>query len=405
MKPPGRGLLARRCSALAPAQRLMVALPPLAYLLLARTQVVGRRRERNGTPYIHEHDGPDLVGNPTPAVERESLIEEGSSPEDRTGALEAVPLARDGVDDVDLDRRVVAQVLDRARRTDVGEDEVVVVPYGCGALGREVGRTVGADGRGVAEALLFHHAPHLLVERPHTSLLGTLWLPFARNASPVETSGTIAGTRPPLPPDLSHQRRVDDHVPERLDRGHVGGAEQPVRLEQDRHLPPIAGRPVRDPAEVHDRVDGPVGHLRGELVFEQVERGERVEVRAGRGVAQVRRQPVAESRHPGAQAGVRAVPTEQLSDLPPERPERAGGAGPASRRIARGDLPHQPREVVRAARRRQRPHVLQPEVAGDLVDAPGPGGVRGVREPHSWTSILGILPSSKSPANIYQESW
>ena len=27
------------------------------------------------------------------------------------------------------------------------------------------------------------------------------------------------------------------------------------------------------------------------------------------------------------------------------------------------------------------------EVGGDLVDAPGPGGVRGVREPHSWTSI------------------
>src|SRR5207248_8532145 len=28
------------------------------------------------------------------------------------------------------------------------------------------------------------------------------------------------------------------------------------------------------------------------------------------------------------------------------------------------------------------PHVLQPEVAGQLVDSPGPGGVRRVREPH-----------------------
>src|SRR5215213_1817533 len=148
MKPPGRWLLARGCSALAPAQRLMVALPPLAYLLLARAQVVGRGCERHGTPYLHEHDGPDLAFDSTLAVEREGLIEEGPSPEDRAGALEAVPLARDGVDDVDLDRRVVAQVLDRARRADVGEDEVVVVPDGCGALGREVWCGVGTDGRG-----------------------------------------------------------------------------------------------------------------------------------------------------------------------------------------------------------------------------------------------------------------
>ena len=61
--------------------------------------------------------------------------------------------------------------------------------------------------------------------------------------------------------------------------------------------------------------------------------------------------------------------------------------GGALRRVARGDQLHQPREVVRAARRRQRPHVLEPEVAGELVDPPGPGGVRGVREPHSGSRI------------------
>src|SRR5215217_3573109 len=132
------GSLSHRRSALVTTQRLVVALPALAYLLLARAQVVGRRRERHGTPYLHEHDGPDLAFDSTLAVEREGLIEEGSSPEDRAGALEAVPLARDGVDDVDLDRRVVAQVLDRARRADVGKDEPIGVPEGCGALGREV---------------------------------------------------------------------------------------------------------------------------------------------------------------------------------------------------------------------------------------------------------------------------
>ena len=118
--------------------------------------------------------------------------------------------------------------------------------------------------------------------------------------------------------------------------------------------------------------------------------GSAAKLRAGRGVAQIRRQPVAQRRHPGAEAGVRAVPTEQLSELPPDREERADGARGASRRIGRGHQLHQPREVVRAAGSRQRPHVLEPEVAGELVDPPGPGGVRGVREPHA-TSFIGNM--------------
>jgi hypothetical protein len=51
--------------------------------------------------------------------------------------------------------------------------------------------------------------------------------------------------------------------------------------------------------------------------------------------------------------------------------------------VARGHQSHQPREVVRAARRRQRPHVFEPELTGELVDPPGLGGVRCVRQPHS----------------------
>jgi hypothetical protein len=173
-------------------------------------------------------------------------------------------------------------------------------------------------------------------------------------------------------------------VPERRDRGHVGGSKQTVSLYQDGHLAAVAAGRVWDPAHVHDAVHGPVGDLRGELVVEQVERGEgeRVEVRAGWDVAQIRRQPVAERRHPGAEAGVRVVPTEQLPELPPDREERVDGPGGALRRVERGRQLHQPREVVRAAGRRQRPHVLEAEIAGELVDPPGPGGVRAVREPH-----------------------
>src|SRR5215207_6938873 len=81
-------------------------------------------------------------------------------------------------------------------------------------------------------------------------------------------------------------------------------------------------------------------------------------------------------------------PTQAAPRPSANGPERAGGAGGTTLRpLTRGELPHETREVVRAARRRQRPHVLEPEVVGELVDPPGPGGVRGVREPHSWTSI------------------
>src|SRR5215211_22135 len=64
-----RGSLARGCSLLALAQRLMVALPPLAHLLLARAQVIGRGCEQQGPLHLDEHDGPELVDDPALAVE------------------------------------------------------------------------------------------------------------------------------------------------------------------------------------------------------------------------------------------------------------------------------------------------------------------------------------------------
>jgi hypothetical protein len=100
-------------------------------------------------------------------------------------------------------------------------------------------------------------------------------------------------TRLPGSPDLSHDRWVDDEVPEGPDRGHVGGSEPTIGLRVDGHLAVVATSPVGvgDPPEVHDPVHGPVGDLRGELVVDQVERGEGepVEVRAGWGVAQIDR--------------------------------------------------------------------------------------------------------------------
>ena len=69
-----------------------------------------------------------------------------------------------------------------------------------------------------------------------------------------------------------------------------------------------------------------------------------------------------------------ALPTPGGADDFPQLVQQFASGDPAQR------LPG-------AARRRQRPHVLEPEVVGELVDPPGSGGVRGVGEPHSWTSI------------------
>src|SRR6476659_5915413 len=82
---------------------------------------------------------------------------------------------------------------------------------------------------------------------------------------------------------------------------------------------------------------------------------------------------IPERRHPGAEAGVRAVPPQKPPQLPPDGEEGSNGPERASGRVERGRDPDQPREVFRAARRRQRPYVFDPEVPGELVDPPRPG--------------------------------
>ena len=137
---------------------------------------------------------------------------------------------------------------------------------------------------------------------------------------------------------------------------------------------------------------GLVGGLGGELVLEQVQRveGKRLELRNG-GVAQICRQPVSERGHSRADAGVRPVPAQELPDLPPDREQRADGPGGAARRVEPGDQLHRLGELVGAVRRRDRPHVLEPEITRDLVDSPRPFRVCGVWEPHRRLHPYGIV--------------
>ena len=76
--------------------------------------------------------------------------------------LESVALPDEEVDDVDLYRGIVSKVPHRVRRSDVGEDEVLVVPHRCRALWREVRRSVRADGRSEAELLLENKTLHVI---------------------------------------------------------------------------------------------------------------------------------------------------------------------------------------------------------------------------------------------------
>src|SRR5215207_2903074 len=203
----------------------------------------------------------------------------------------------------------------------------------------------------------------------------------------------------PLPADLADHRWVDEQVPEGPDHRHVRSPEKPIRLNEDRHLPAVAPGPVRHPAHMHDAVDRLVRNLRGPFVLQEVKRaeGDPVELRSGWGLAQVLRQSVAKRRHPRAEVRIRIVPAEQLPKLPPDRPEDAGGAGSALRRgVARRKPFHEEGEVVGAAGSWQRPNVLDPEVPGELVNPPWPGGVRRVREPHGRSPETSAFNASVS---------
>jgi hypothetical protein len=75
--------------------------------------------------------------------------------------LEAEALSQNRVDDVDLDMRVGAQVGDRGRGCEVGEEQPFVVPQPGGALRRQIRQAVRRDGGDEPEPLFAHDPLHL----------------------------------------------------------------------------------------------------------------------------------------------------------------------------------------------------------------------------------------------------
>ena len=137
-------------------------------------------------------------------------------------------------------------------------------------------------------------------------------------------------------------------MPERPDRGHVDGPE-PARSASPGRPSGRGIRPSRPSTQPMCRTPCTVriDNLRRPLVLEQVHRGERAAASKSGPAEPSRRSAGNRSRSVGPQlrAGVRAVPAEQLAELPADRPQRPAGAGGAV-------TPGRPRSICRTSRGR-----------------------------------------------------
>jgi hypothetical protein len=121
--------------------RAPIILPAAANLPFGRTGVVGWQDEGQCSLDLDHADVLDGTGYTALSKEREDFVEERALAEDTGDTLEPVSLAEKGIDDVDLDRWIVPKVGDGAGRADIGEDEMIVIPYGGRALGGKVRRS------------------------------------------------------------------------------------------------------------------------------------------------------------------------------------------------------------------------------------------------------------------------
>src|SRR5215469_1622805 len=78
----------------------------------------------------------------------------------------------------------MSKVRDGRRRTDVGEDQVIIIPHGGSPLRREIGRAIRADGGNEPELLLLDHSPHISRKNAHRIRLLALKTPPSWKRNP-----------------------------------------------------------------------------------------------------------------------------------------------------------------------------------------------------------------------------
>src|SRR5262249_34877927 len=120
--------------------------PPSTNLVFGKPEVVGGRVDWLSPLNSHHHHLADGIFHSALFVERNHFLVKRSGVENRCDTLEPVTLTQQRVDDVYLEVCVSSKVREGHRRSNVGEDKVLVVPHRGGALGREIRRTVRADG-------------------------------------------------------------------------------------------------------------------------------------------------------------------------------------------------------------------------------------------------------------------
>ena len=89
-------------------------------------------------------------------------------------SLEAITLARKGIDKIDLHRVIRLQVRYCPRRSYVAEHDVVVVEQQHGAFGRQVWCSIGAHGRDETEFLFRDDPLHIARQDSHCRLRGAM---------------------------------------------------------------------------------------------------------------------------------------------------------------------------------------------------------------------------------------
>src|SRR4030095_4308185 len=97
----------------------------------------------------------------------EQFVIEGAGFDNRRDTLEPVPLADKRIDDVHFHVDVPSQVRESAGRSDVGEDEMIVIPDRRRSLGRQLRRSRRTHGGDEAEALLLDDSLHVVGQNPH----------------------------------------------------------------------------------------------------------------------------------------------------------------------------------------------------------------------------------------------
>lgn len=80
---------------------------------------------------------------------------------ERLHTIEAISFAHNGINDIDLYCGICLQISYGTRRANVGENKVLLIPHGGCSLRRKIGRSIRADCRNKAQALLSNNTLHV----------------------------------------------------------------------------------------------------------------------------------------------------------------------------------------------------------------------------------------------------